>query len=423
MQDVLPPSETRSIRKIPVPPGRKKVSVQPPPIPDQDFSYEDRRPRRGSLALWIVAGVIVCALVGLLLMYFFEGAEVTVHARQQSVTLSGEMTASPDAPVGELSYKTISIERTASRTVPATGSAHVERRATGQITIYNAYSKDPQKLIKNTRFETPDGKIYRIGDSITVPGATTLADKSVKPGEITVEVAADSPGPSYNNDPTTFTIPGFKGDPRYDKFYAKSVTALTGGFSGEEPIVSEDDLDEATAAMQSELLGALGEGLTAELPAGYLAIQGAAAPRFESAPREVVDGGSVKLSMTGTLTGAIIREKDFAAEVATQQVVGYQGESLLFADPKAVALSIATAPSDLGESALTFSIAGEPMLVWQFDQTSLKNALAGKDRSAFDTVIESYKPAISRADASIRPFFKGSFPENPDDITVTIAGS
>ena len=66
----------------------------------------------------------------------------------------------------------------------------MERKASGQIIVYNAYNDNNQKLIKNTRFETPDGKIYRIQASIIVPGT------KVEEGKISSILAPKGSGKS-----------------------------------------------------------------------------------------------------------------------------------------------------------------------------------------------------------------------------------
>ena len=112
----------------------------------------------------------------------------------------------------------VTTSRTASTTVKATGTEQVSQSASGVITIYNDYSTAPQTLITNTRFEAPDGNIYRIHQGVTVPGATASAGGALTPGTISVTAYADQPGASYNIGQTQFTIPGFKNDPSTASF-------------------------------------------------------------------------------------------------------------------------------------------------------------------------------------------------------------
>jgi hypothetical protein len=54
------------------------------------------------------------------------------------------------------------ISQTESLNLEATSEQQVENTASGKIKISNLYSKETQDLIKNTRFETPQGLVYRI---------------------------------------------------------------------------------------------------------------------------------------------------------------------------------------------------------------------------------------------------------------------
>lgn len=97
-------------------------------------------------------------------------------------------------------------------------------RAFGVMTIYNKQSA-PQRLIKNTRFESPEGVVFRITQgSVTVP-----AMKDGAPGMLSVTIFADETGAKYNIQPTTFKIPGIKGTVAYDLVYGQSAQAMVGG--------------------------------------------------------------------------------------------------------------------------------------------------------------------------------------------------
>jgi hypothetical protein len=322
--------------------------------------------------------------------------------------------------VGELPYQIMRTERSLSRTLEATGEAKVERRASGVVTIYNEFGTQSQRLIKNTRFEAPDGKIYRINDSITVPGATKRADNTLAPGTIDVTVYADSPGAEYNKEPTQFTIPGFKGDPRYSTFYARSKTALSGGFVGVERVVAEADLQQATDEMKQELGNVLTAALASELPEGYLMIAGGSRFTFDEPARENGNDSEVIITLKGIVASPIVRERDLASAVARLTVQEYQGEAVLFADPATVTLSLSGGTAALDDDPIRVNIAGNPILVWQFDAEALKADLAGKERAVFETVIRTYEPEIARATASIRPFFKGSFPAETEAVNVVV---
>lgn len=426
MQDVLPPNE-RSIRNIPVAPGRRRFSTVPqmpggPAEPPSDsWQHDDtlpERPRRTWL-LWGAAVVVVFILLGILASTFFEGATITVYPKTAEVALPSSVLAALDAPVGSLAFQTMAVSAFATRTVPASGTTPVTRQAFGAITVYNAYSTASQKLIANTRFEAPDGKIYRIRESITVPGETKKSDGTYAAGAVSATVYADSPGPDYNRGSTRFTIPGFKGDPRYTKFYA-TADSILGGASGTEPAVSQSDLANAKKDMQQELTGSLASNASGQLPKGFLPIPGAFAIAYGDVSVSDAGGGKATITEAATATAAIVRSSDLANAIAKAKVDAYAGEAVDFADPSAVTLAATGTPFAAAAQTLTIALSGTPKLVWQFDPGALSEAFAGKDKGLAESLAADFKPAIDHATASIRPFWKSSFPSDPARIHITV---
>ena len=389
-------------------------------MPHEEEVEIPRRRRRPRRRLWLLGvGIIgICVVLGLLLSTVFAGATVSIEPKVAEVTVPPTLQAQLNAPVGVLSYQNISVTRAASQNVAATGMQRVSRPASGIITISNTYSTAPQRLIANTRFEAPDGKIYRIRESVTVPGMAGSAA-----GTVTATVYADSPGAEYNRTtPTTFTIPGFKGDPRYSKFTARSDGAISGGFVGEEPAVAAADLAAAKTALQKEVDAAVRAAASAEIPEGYSAIPGTLKVNFADIVQEAGENKTAKLTLSATATGAIVRQGDLASAIARRVVDGYQtSEAVLFGDVSKMTISVATSSAST-EGTLTLNLEGQATLVWQFDQAALKQALVGKGKDEFQTTIESFQPAVQKADASIRPFWQGKFPDKPEKISIKIAG-
>lgn len=426
MRDMVPHGE-RSIRNIPISANHRRLSAQTgaarPSDGRREFPGEDvtaRRRRRGSRRLfWVIALIVagLSALAALLLSTVFAGASVVVHPRVETVVAPATLEATLNPPTGTLAYKIMTVQRTAATTVAASGTARVSRQASGVITVYNAYSEGEQRLIANTRFEAPDGKIYRVRDSIVVPGATTNADGSLKPGEVSATVYADSPGADYNREgPTRFTIPGFRGDPRYEKFHGESLGPMTGGFVGEEPAVPPAELARAEAALKLELETGIRTAAAAELPPGYLPVAGTLTVSYGDI-RKVSKGSRAELSQNALAAAAILRASDLAQAIARETVEGYGGEALAFLDLSRVSLT----GTSLEDGVLTVSLGDSYDLIWQYDAEALRQALVGRERSALADILESFAPAVVAADATLRPFWQSTFPSDPGKIKVTTA--
>lgn len=420
------PKGEHSIRDIPLPPGHRR-----PPMPSDVEKEEFNEPvlprkKRTSMTknwfFWILVGVLVlAALSGILLSTLFAGVTVSVTPKSAAVTPPPTMVAQVNAPVGVLAYQVVSASRTASTTVKASGSTQVSKSASGVITIYNNYSTSPQALVATTRFAAPNGNIYRIKTGVTVPGATKAADGTLTPGTVSATVFADAPGAAYNLGQTQFTIPGFKSDPRYTKFYAQT-SGITGGFVGQQAGVAPADLTAAQTALEQGLKNALQQAASTQIPKQYLLIPGTFIVTYGDLTQTPIDANTVALSETATANGDTVRTSDLAAAIAKQQVTGYNGEAVDFADTSAITVGL-QGSSTPSQGALTLALSGSPTLVWQFDPNALKAALVGKSKSAFEQIVGSFAPAItcSKAtpcSAAIRPFWSSTFPTDVNKITV-----
>ncbi len=424
------PKGHRSIRDIPVSSHPKKRAtlveeaiIRAPLKDDTEDEYMEpivrktrsRPNRRRWLMLWAVVVILICAIGGFLLSTLFAGATITIYPRTEQVAAPKTLIAKINPAAGELPYRVMTVTRSASTTVPASGTRQVSRSASGTITIYNAYGTEKQRLIANTRFAAPDGKIYRLKDSVVVPGAVKNPDNTLTPGALSVTVTADSPGAAYNRGETRFTIPGFKGDPRYDKFYAQGVS-ISGGFVGTEPAVASADLAQATELIKQGLSQDAQSAFVAQVQPGYIAVPGSLLITFGPLSQTPAQGNSATLAQTASISSVVLRVSDLAMKVAQETVKDYKGETIAFEDVAALSLTAATSTKQ--NDVVTLMLEGAPTLIWQYDPAALKAALVGKNKATFQSIIESFAPAIKKAEAKVRPFWDSSFPDDPSKITI-----
>lgn len=395
--------------------------TQTEPMYEEDYSAPER-PRKqrrgfiGSRFFWILLSVVViCAAVGLLMSTLFAGATVTVSPRTATVTTPATMQAQLNAPAGSLPYQVINSTRTASTSVPASGTKQVSIAASGPMTIYNTTTVG-QDLVANTRFQTTDGKIYRVHADVSVPAA-----KGTAPGTVTVTVYADAPGADYNRtSETQFTIPGFKGTTKFDKFYAKAP-ALSGGLVGTQPAVADKDLATAQQALKQGLSDAMNQMLQNEVPKEFMVVPGTLVINYDAISQTPGENGTAILSQTANASANVLETRSLASAIAKQTVEGYTGEALTFADLSQISIALAT--SSKATNTLTLALSGTPKLVWQFDPNALQQALIGKPKSQFETILKTFAPAISCStetpcQASIRPFWTSTFPNSAAKIEV-----
>ncbi len=418
MQDMIPPQD-RSIRNIPINTNRQ------PPREYSDLERQIRPPHRSgrrAIFIWGIIIVAICAALGVLLSTVFQNTTIVLYPHTQSITQNVSLTLEPVQNAGSTAYQTLSLTRSATTTVTASGTQYVSTAASGVITIYNTYSTKAVKLVTSTRFQAPNGNIYRIHSSVTVPGETAGIDGATQSGSVSALVYADKPGAAYNlTNPTTFTIPGFKGQPEYTGFSAQSQESISGGFTGNEPAVSKSDMANAESLLQQSLNSALGGAVTGGIPTGFILIPGSAQTTYTDIAQGSANASSsvVTLSQNATESAAIVRQTDLASAVARQVVATYNGEPVDFVSPPAVALASSTTPNITGP--LTITVIAPLTLIWQINQQAVKQALLGKPKSSFESIIQAFQPSVDQAEAKVRPFWSSTFPTDPNKISITLS--
>ena len=384
---------------------------QEPPLVRSSGGGDYRRPKKGFPYGLALATLVVIALsVGA--MYAFAGARVDITPTVNRTAVSGEFAAT--LSVGDLPFETVAVETVATQSVPAEGTENANVPAQGTLTIYNEQSK-VQELIKNTRFETPDGLIFRIRDSVKVPAATASA-----PGTLNVTVYADEGGERYNIGPSTFTLPGLSGSDLFDQVYGRSAEGMTGGFSGTRPSVSESTRTGQYEAMKGTLESDLMTAVADKVPGDYILVPGAVSITYVPQPDTAGTSGTVSLNQKGMATAIIFPRESLAKAIAYQTIGAYLGQPVTLRD--ASGLRIAPLEGETltpGAESLGFTLSGEAEVVWQVDPVKVAGAVAGKTRDSAEAILAGF-PEVERAVLVIRPFWNGSLPQDPAEIEVKV---
>lgn len=409
VEGVIPP-EKRSIRDIPLPDSngkggkatKKKKTVRKSNPPKDRSKY----------VLWGIAVVSILVLI-FAIASLFTGATVTIKPKQQFLSLNNTLTASiSDDEGSDLRYQPIQISDTASLEAEADGQEVVEQKASGTIIVFNEHSSSSQQLIEKTRFETPDGKIYRISEGVTIPGQKSVGGETV-PGQLEVVVYADEAGGDYNIGLTDFTIPGFKGDPRYDTFYARSKTAISEGFVGTKSVIDDVTEESKRNELKEVLKERLSNELSKRLSSELLIPEGGIYFSFDEVPSTKTTGNTVEIIEKGTIMAVTITSKDMAGSL----VSGSDSVHIVNIDEVTVSLVGGSEYETVPTEDIEILISGDAHLVWDFDEDKLIRDLAGEPKSSISSILATYS-SIDSAKAVIRPFWRRSFPTDTDRITV-----
>lgn len=439
IQDIVP--NGRSIRDIPLPEHRMPKKVRPAHKPThkeekeevieyetehyngsdndalrsarQEFESRSERFRNGRKWKWtgIVAGVLAVIILAIFVSNIFHSSVVAVTPRTAVATIQENLTARKAPAAGDLAFTAITIKEIGSQKVTATGEERVDKAATGIIVVYNNYSSASQRLVKNTRFETPEGLIYRISDSITVPGK-----KGNMPGSVEATVTADATGDKYNVGLKDFTIPGFKGDPRYDTFYARSKTPLAGGFTGTIKVVADADRKKAQEEIETKATMDLLKQVNAQVAPSSIFFDKAYTVTCTPLQQETVSEKEALIRMDCALSAVVFDRQSLSSHLAKKYVSNYEGEEILVNNLESVTLT-PQANFDPTAQGISFGLSGNAVFEWVYDEASLKSDLVGKPKSEAVSIMQQY-PMIQKADISIRPVWRRVFPQSVKDITI-----
>ena len=422
------PSGERSIRNITVSPRR---SMRPNPLGMRNSYSGINPPSSGSPAaikegnskrawVWIAAAVSLLVLL-LLGLFAFRSTKVTITPSSRQVVFqeNATFTAFPQttASEGVLTYTVVSNELEDSAVVPSSGTENVSEKASGNLVVYNEYSSSPVRLLKNTRFATPDGLVFRAPASITIPGK-----KGNTPGSITVTVFADQPGAEYNVGPISkFTLPGLKSSAdMYAKVYARSNAPFSGGFVGSRPAVPAGARESARAEIRGRIESKAREAAKTLSTDTSTVFPDLIQITYTSLPETAEAGGGVRIQEKARIDIPVFSAPQFAeaAHKMLDPEATSAGVSILATDTLTARRASSSDPA-LGSSAIEFTVSGNATIVWNVDSAALAAALAGREQSDFQNVVKGFA-GIQEARATIQPFWKSSFPTDPDKIRILI---
>lgn len=368
---------------------------------------EENKPFRISKFSLMSFSLFVLFVIGILLFTFvFNRATITVTPRTYSFTADTELNMASSSAFGYVASSTETIKKTLDRSE----KKKVQSKASGQITIYNNYTEDTQKLVKNTRFEAPNGIIFRITDSVVVPGK-----KDGTPGSITAKVTADSFGENYNIKPTKFTIPGFKNSPRYDGFYAESKTAMTGGADGDRYVVSADAIALADTGMQNTLKTNLTKALLEkDIPVEYILATSSMYIEYSNNLEAYESGKADSYEVTGVAYIYLLNRESLADKISkTSMTNTISGQTYRVLDYSGLAIN----PKSSMQKEAILTIKGEGVLIYDTDYEDIKSQLLGKDENEYSKVFSDF-PSVEKADIDISPFWVHTFPDNINKLKI-----
>lgn len=427
LQDIRPiENKTRpSQRQAPPAVNRHATPVSDSADDVETIIIEDGNKRKSG-RLWML-GILAIILIGgaFTISVVFSETTVTVHPEFRQPNVNAEFEATKEKREGGLTYEVLTVEESGEQQVKATGQKEVKQQTKGTLEIFKT-TAGAERLVKNTRFKSPTGLIFKVQESVVVPGAIEKDGKLV-PGSIRAEVFAESVGQEYNlPKDTRFSIPGFEESgltDLYKAMYAVNSEAFSGGFSGPQFIIDDTELNTARQALQIDLRNKLLEKVVKEQPAGFVSFPGSYSFTYTAEPAVSFGNDLVTIKERAVLQVPLFKSGELASFVAAQtvptynkapvRIESYDGMLFSYADPALSTSVIANL------AAFKFTLVGKPLIIWEYNADTLRKDLAGKPKTAIATVLTGYTGIIKSAQVSIKPFYRRSFPSDGTQIVIT----
>lgn len=298
---------------------------------------------------------------------------------------------------------------------PATGKKQVERKAEGKIAVYNVFSSSPQPLVAGTRFQAPDGKIFKLTKRIVVPGAQVVEGKIVS-SNIEAVVEAGQAGPQYNIGPISrFSIPGFQGTPKEQGFYAESKEAFKGGFIGEMAYPTEEDIKKSKEKAEKDIKDYVDSYLSLQIPPEFKFIDGSR--QFNIIKKEVNVDIDEKNNFTvfveGESSAIGFREFDL---ISLMEKIGRisLGENFKI---KNYQLEYGAGRSDFKNGQISFAVDFKGVFEEPVDIDDFKQKALNKNEKELKNLISSLS-GIQKTTISFWPFWVKKTPDNFKRVNV-----
>src|SRR3989344_7208355 len=185
-------------------------------------------PRKKNKAKRYIFLSFLLLIVIFLIFNFFASVKVYITPKIEQFSFNSEKFTANRNSTSSLPFEIMIIEGSEEKDVTFSEIKEIATKAKGTVVLYNEYSTTPQKLLINTRLIDDKGLIYMTDKAVSIPGYIKSTSKVV-PGSISVTVTAQNTGDKYNSELKDFKVLGFKGNPKYDKVYARAKTTFVGG--------------------------------------------------------------------------------------------------------------------------------------------------------------------------------------------------
>lgn len=359
--------------------------------------------------LKIGAILVILVTAGIFAYLALSKAEVEIWPKMENLNFKTEVKSGQEEAIPGKFFEE---EKEASKEFLSTGILEKKDFARGKIRVNNN-SQRPITLIKNTHFRSDEGKQFHSLKDITVPAKGYLDG---------VEVEADAAGNEYNVKPSKFSVPNLRkySQELFYAVFAESFEPMKGGFLGNSPQVTEDDLKNAERILLEKLLAEGKESLKTTVSRDYIILE-------EAWKQEVVE--KFPLAKAGQETNSFffkakIKSKVFAfkksdLENFSKEFIFSQlqkNEKLL---AQSLNLNYSIKEKDLDNGKITVNLEISAKAYQDIDPQILKEKIRKKSAVEGKIILEGEKE-IFEAEIKLWPFWVKKVPQNDQKIKIKL---
>jgi hypothetical protein len=372
----------------------------------------------------VIGGVLAVVLIGGLIYALTAMPKATITIKTDSSTITTNLNLILDTTAKKLSKDdkiipaTAQAEpKTATQTVPATGSQNNGQKASGTVTFTaqkcggNPFTA-PDDVSAGTSIST-GGHTYVLQDSVSFHGTSSSGSCYNYAGG-KADITALKGGADSNVSSATFTVTG-----RSD---VSASGSADGGTDNIIKIVTQTDIATATSKITAADNSAVKQDLVSNLQSkGLLPVATtflAGSPQVTSSAQAGATADNVTITAVTNYSMLGIQKSDLQSFV-TDNVEGQldKGKQVILDDGIANATfteSVAATATGANVSVQTKSLAGPQLNVAQ-----LKTKLAGKKAGDVKSYIKQ-TPGVTDVDVKLGPFWVGSVPSKASHVTINI---
>ena len=381
---------------------------------------------------WLVTASVVLLVAGLIgggLFWVYSNypkAVITLYATNQEQTAEFDLTVQEKSSFQSVNSNNIEgmlkeIEIVKTMEFEPTGTASpitdTKSKAKGKITILNKYSDSAQTLVATTRFLSKEGKLFRLVREVEVPGM-----KGTEPGSVEAEIIADKPGEEFNIAASTFTIEGFKGTPKYDKFEGVSSQAMAGGGTnsgGTVKSVSSADLEKARQSTLDALEKEFQAQVSAQLGAENTAVVDAAQKELaksESSHKEGEKTDKFTYFVTQKVRLMVFGKNDLenvaTEELSRQLPAGFGLQAV-------TGYEFTGSSTDFDNKVMKARIKAIGQFAPEIDEAAIRKGISGKNQQNIKDIL-SNTVGLSKVELQFSPTWLSTFPVSEKKIEIKV---